>query len=99
MTETAHVLALESPILRSGPSCVRAMNIRRCQPSESRVTAQWIAELHYLQSKPPGFVHVLEFTQGQDLIGAMILGRPSSRGLDQDLILELNRVLLGMKEI
>ncbi len=68
------------------------MNIRRCQPSESRLTAEWIAELHYLRSKPSGFVHVLEFVEGRELIGAMILGRPSSRGLDADLVLELNRL-------
>lgn len=68
------------------------MQIRRCQPSESRITAEWIAEMHYLRSKPPGFVHVLEFVNGRDLIGAMILGRPSARGLNADQILELNRV-------
>ncbi len=68
------------------------MNIRRCQPSESRLTAQWIAELHYLRSKPPGFVQVLEFLEGRELIGAMILGRPSSRGFDPSVILEVNRV-------
>lgn len=68
------------------------MNLRRCQPSESRITAGWIAELHYLKSKPPGFVHVLEFIEGKQLIGAMIIGRPSSRGYDANYILELNRV-------
>jgi len=68
------------------------MNMRRCQPSESRVSTAWIAELHYLKSTPPGFVHVLEFLIGRDLIGAMILGRPSSRAYDADLIMELNRV-------
>ncbi len=68
------------------------MNIRRCQPSESRASAEWIAELHYLKSKPPGFVHVLEFTEGRELIGAMIIGRPSTRAYDPGKILELNRV-------
>ncbi len=68
------------------------MQLRRCQPSESRLTAEWIAELHYLRSKPPGFVHVLEFTEGRDLIGAMILGRPAGRGYDPAYVLELNRM-------
>lgn len=68
------------------------MNLRRCQPSESRATAFWVKELHYLKSTPPGFVHVLEFTEGRDLIGAMLLGRPSSRALDASRILELTRV-------
>lgn len=68
------------------------MQIRRCQPSESRASAEWLAELHYLRSKPPGFVHVLEFSEGKELIGAMILGRPSSRAYDADQIMELNRV-------
>jgi hypothetical protein len=35
---------------------------------------------------------VLEFTEGRDLIGAMILGRPSARGFDPSMIMELNRV-------
>lgn len=68
------------------------MNIRRCQPSESRVTKEWIAEMHYLKSTPPGFIHILEFTEGKRLIGAMLLGRPSSKAYDPDLILEVNRV-------
>lgn len=54
--------------------------------------AEWIAELHYLRSKPPGFVQVLEFSEGRELVGGMIIGRTSSRSLDQNLILELNRV-------
>ena len=68
------------------------MNLRRCQPSESRVTAEWIAELHYLKSKPPGFVQVLEFCEGSLLVGAMILGRPSAKTYNPDYVLELNRV-------
>jgi hypothetical protein len=71
---------------------LHVMQIRRCQPSESRITAEWIAEMHYLRSKPPGFVQVLEFCDGSSLIGAMILGRPSSKAYDTNLILELNRV-------
>jgi hypothetical protein len=72
------------------------LNVRRCQPSESRATAEWIGELHYLKSKPPGFVHVLEFSERDLLLGAIILGRPSSRGaqLNPDYVLEFNRVYL-----
>ena len=68
------------------------MNLRRCQPSETRVTCEWIEEMHYLRSKPPGFVQVLEFTEGDLLIGAMILERPSSRAYNPDMVMEVNRV-------
>lgn len=68
------------------------MNIRRCQPAESRATARWIGELHYLKGTPPGFVHVLEFLEGRDLVGAILVGRPSAPKLNPDLILEFTRV-------
>jgi hypothetical protein len=48
--------------------------------------------LHYLGSCPPGFVHVLEFTNGAILIGAMLIGRPASRGIDPAKVLELSRM-------
>ena len=68
------------------------MNLRRCQPSESRATSHWIALHHYLESCPPGFVQVIEFCEGKDLVGAMLLGRPSSKEYDPDTILQLHRM-------
>lgn len=68
------------------------MNIRRCQPTEARAVLAWIKERHYLKSTPPGFVFVIEFMDGRTRVGAMQLGRPCSKSLDQDRILELNRM-------
>lgn len=68
------------------------MILRRCQPSESRAAKTWIGEHHYLKSTPPGYIAVLEFLEGSELIGAMLLGRPSSRGYDPDRIMEITRV-------
>ena len=71
---------------------ISQMQLRRCQPSESKATSRWIAAHHYLQSCPPGFVQVIEFTSGVDLVGAMLLGRPAAKQYDPDLVLQLHRV-------
>ena len=68
------------------------MQIRRCQPSEAREVLAWIKERHYLRSTPPGFAVVLEFLERGTRVGAMQLGRPTSRQLNPDQILELNRM-------
>ena len=68
------------------------MNIRRCQPSESKAGSRWIAARHYLQSCPPGYVFVLEFLEGREMVGAMLLGRPCSKSYDADKIMQLHRV-------
>jgi len=68
------------------------MQIRRAQPAESRALAQWIAERHYLRSTPPGFVVALEFLEGRQRIGAILIGRPASRSYDARYILELTRM-------
>jgi hypothetical protein len=68
------------------------MHIRRCQPGETRDLKAWIAAHHYLQSCPPGFVHLYEFTEGRDLIGGMLLGRPCARSYDPDRVLQLHRM-------
>ncbi len=78
--------------LAAGRILAGKMNIRRCQPSEAREVLAWIKERHYLKSTPPGFVVVIEFLDGKHRIGAMQLGRPSASSLDQDRILELNRM-------
>jgi hypothetical protein len=52
----------------------------------------WIKERHYLHRTPPGYVAVLEFVEGRERVGAMMLGRPSARTLDCDRILELTRM-------
>lgn len=55
------------------------MQVRRAQPSETEALKEWIAANHYLQSAPPGFVQLLEFIEGKDRIGGMIIGRPSAK--------------------
>jgi hypothetical protein len=52
----------------------------------------WIKARHYLRSTPPGFAVVLEFLENGERVGAMQLGRPTSRSLNPDKILELNRM-------
>ena len=66
--------------------------MRRAQPSETRELKDWIAAHHYLQSCPPGFVHLYEFLEGATLIGGMLIGRPSAKEYDPDYILQLHRV-------
>jgi hypothetical protein len=68
------------------------VNCRRCQPSETKALKDWIAENHYLQSCPPGFIFLLEFQLGKDVIGGMLMGRPSSRAYDPDRIMQLHRM-------
>lgn len=68
------------------------MQIRRAQPSETTKLKEWIAVNHYLQSAPPGFVHLYEFTEGRELIGGMIIGRPSAKQYNHEKILQLHRV-------
>lgn len=70
------------------------MQLRRCQPSETRAVMAWIKERHYLRSTPPGYVAVIEFNEGRERVGAMMLGRPAARSLSTDppRILELTRV-------
>lgn len=68
------------------------MNFRRAQPSETRELKDWIATHHYLQSCPPGFVQLYEFTEGRELIGGMLLGRPSAKQYNPDKILQLHRM-------
>lgn len=71
---------------------MQRMHFRRAQPSETRELKDWIAAHHYLQSCPPGFVHLYEFTEGKDLIGGMLIGRPSAKQYDSDKILQLHRM-------
>jgi hypothetical protein len=68
------------------------MRLRRCQPSESRATKDWVAENHYLQSAPPGYAFVLEFYDGTKMIGSHIWGRPQAKTYDADKVLQLYRV-------
>ena len=66
--------------------------IRRCQPSESRELLAWIKARHYTKRCPPGFVLALEFLQGRERVGGMLLGRPGARSLNADLVMELTRM-------
>lgn len=66
--------------------------LRRCQPTESRELRDWIKARHYTKTAPPGYVLALEFVQNGARVGAMLLGRPTSRGLDPDTWLELTRM-------
>ena len=69
-----------------------SMIVRRAQPSEAREVVEWIKEHHYSKSAPPGFIFVLEFLEGRERVGAMQIGRPTSRELDFNLIMELTRM-------
>ena len=64
---------------------------RRCQPSEAIAQKLWIADQHYLQSAPPGFVHVYEYTLRGQLVGGCILGRTAARQYNADRVLEVTR--------
>jgi hypothetical protein len=66
--------------------------LRRAQPAESREVREWIMKHHYTRTAPPGYVVALEFLDGRDRVGAMLLGRPTSRALDATLWLELTRM-------
>jgi hypothetical protein len=68
------------------------LHVRRLQPSEALEGRAWIAERHYLESAPPGFVHVYEFTLGGERRGGLILGRTSARQYDPERILEVTRL-------
>lgn len=68
------------------------MHCRRAQPTEAREVMRWIKERHYTKRTPPGYVAVLEFLEGSERIGAMMLGRPTARSLNPDRILELTRM-------
>ena len=68
------------------------MNIRRAQPSESREVREWIMAHHYTQTAPPGYIVALEFLDVGRRVGAMLLGRPTSRELDERTWLELTRM-------
>lgn len=67
------------------------MIVRRCQPSEARELREWIKQYHYLKSAPPGFVIALEFLEGRERVGAMLIGRPAARQYGEE-ILELTRM-------
>lgn len=68
------------------------MQIRRAQPSEAIELKEWIAAGHYLKSCPPGFVQMLEFVEGRQRIGGMLIGRPAAKTYNPDKILQLHRV-------
>src|ERR1051326_2861036 len=68
------------------------MSLRRTQPSETRELMAWIKANHYRARKPPGCVYALEFLAGSERVGAMLLGRPASRGLDKAGVMELSRM-------
>ncbi len=69
------------------------MILRRVQPSEGAGLKAWIKAFHYTGATPPGYRVALEFLEGKHLIGGMLLGRPTSRELHPNLILELTRMV------
>jgi hypothetical protein len=66
--------------------------MRRAQPSETADLKEWIGDHHYLASAPPGFIFLLEFIEGPQRVGGMILGRPAARQYDPNSIMQLHRV-------
>lgn len=54
---------------------------------------EWIVENHYLHCAPPGAIIRMCFKdEGQRALGCMMWGRPTSRKIDQERILELTRM-------
>ncbi|WP_277669038.1 XF1762 family protein [Caproiciproducens galactitolivorans] len=54
---------------------------------------EWICKNHYLHSTPAGAIIRMCFKdQTQRVIGCMMWGRPTSRKIDSDAILELTRM-------
>ena len=69
------------------------MNLRQAQPGESRRLREWIMMRHYTRTAPPGYRVALEYLDDAgERIGAMLLGRPTSRELDPRIWLELTRM-------
>lgn len=68
------------------------LHLRRCQPHETRDTVAWVKEYHYLRTAPPGFVQVLEFSDGQRIVGAQIIGIPAARSWNPEHVLCLHRM-------
>jgi hypothetical protein len=66
--------------------------LRRAQPGESREVREWIMKHHYTRSAPPGYRVALEFVEGRERVGAMLLGRPDARSLDSTRWLQLTRM-------
>ena len=65
----------------------------RLEISHSVEIDAWIRERHYLQSVPCGARIRMAFRdRGQEIIGAMLWGRPTARKIDQWKILELTRM-------
>lgn len=59
--------------------------------SHSKQIDQWISERHYLGYCPPGAKLRLGVFERQDVIGAVMLGRPSARPFDTENVWELTR--------
>lgn len=83
---------MSEPALRVAVQPSPQLHLRRLQPTESRELHTWISERHYLKSCPPGHRYALEFSDGAERRGGMLLGRPSARAIDGDLWLELTRM-------
>lgn len=66
--------------------------LRRAQPSESRMTSAWIKERHYTKRTPPGYIVALEFLAGNEMVGAMLLGRPCGYKKSEEKLVELTRM-------
>lgn len=66
------------------------MRIEECH---SKKIDRWIAKRHYLKSIPGGArLRLWFYDDNNNVIGAMMWGRPSARLLDQKIILELTRM-------
>lgn len=63
----------------------------RIEESHSTKLDEWIAERHYLHTTPPGTKIRMAFYIGKMMVGAMMWGRPTSRNIDNESIMELTR--------
>lgn len=72
--------------------CIQQMHLRRTAPSETRELMAWVKSRHYTKRTPPGCIFALEFTEGSERVGAILVGRPASKSYDASQILELTRM-------
>lgn len=68
------------------------MVCRLAHAHESRKVRAWIKLMHYTKTAPPGYIAALEFRLGRERIGAILLGRPTSRELDETVWIEVTRM-------
>jgi len=73
------------------------MILRRLQPSETREAHEYIKAHHQKRSAPPGHIAAFEFLESAKRVGVALVGRPTARTYDPDLIVEFTRLCFADK--